>query len=148
MRIGVVGGGLMGLILAYRLARKGHAVTVFERDRQLGGLATFHDYGAFVWDRFYHVILPSDIHLISLLSDLGLSARLRWSGTLTGFYVDGRVFSISTTLDFLRFPLVTLVGKARLALTMLYCACLSDWKRLDRIPVDTWLIRMCGRATY
>jgi protoporphyrinogen oxidase len=148
MRVGVVGGGMMGLVLAYRLARKGHSVTVFERDRQLGGLATYHDYGAFVWDRFYHVILPSDIHLISLLSDLGLGGKLRWSGTLTGFYVDGRVFSISTSLDFLKFPLVSLVGKVRLALTMLYCACLSDWKRLDRIPVDTWLIRMCGRATY
>ena len=120
MRIGIVGGGLMGLVLAYRLAGKGHCVTVLERDRQLGGLATYHDYGAFVWDRFYHVILPSDIHLISLLSDLGLAAKLRWSGTSTGFYVDGRVFSISTSLEFLKFPLISLVGKARLAMTMLY----------------------------
>ncbi len=148
MRIGIVGGGLMGLVLAYRLAGKGHCVTVLERDRQLGGLATYHDYGAFVWDRFYHVILPSDIHLISLLSDLGLAAKLRWSGTSTGFYVDGRVFSISTSLEFLKFPLISLVGKARLAMTMLYCAWLSDWKRLDAIPLDRWLIRMCGRATY
>ena len=44
MRIGVIGGGLMGMTLAHRLTG-GHAVTVFERDPQLGGLATYHDYG-------------------------------------------------------------------------------------------------------
>ena len=67
MKIGIIGGGPMGLALAYRLSRKGHAVTVFEREKQLGGLATYHDYGAFFWDRFYHVILPSDTPLISFL---------------------------------------------------------------------------------
>lgn len=148
MRVGVIGGGMMGLVLAYRLAGRGHRVTVFERDRQLGGLATYHDYGPFVWDRFYHVILPSDMHLISLLADLGLNTRLRWSRTRTGFYVDGRLFSISTSLEFLRFPLVSLIGKFRLALTILYCARHDDWKSLERIPVDAWLIRMCGRGTY
>jgi len=148
MRVGVIGGGMMGLVLAFRLARQGHRVTVFERDRQLGGLATYHDYGPFVWDRFYHVILPSDVHLISLLTDLALDNRLQWSRTRTGFYVDGRVFSISTSLEFLKFPLVGLIGKLRLALTILYCARHDDWKSLERIPVDTWLIRMCGRSTY
>ena len=48
MRIGIIGGGFMGMVLAYRLARRGHAVTVFERDTQVGGLATHHDYGPFV----------------------------------------------------------------------------------------------------
>ena len=88
MKIGIIGGGPMGLALAYRLSGKGHAVTVFEREKQLGGLATYHDYGPFFWDRFYHVILPSDTHLISFLKDIGLGDQIRWSRTLTGFYVD------------------------------------------------------------
>ena len=76
LKIGVIGGGFTGMALAYRLSSRGHAVTVFERDRQVGGLATHHDYGPFVWDRFYHCILPSDRHLIRLLNDIGLSIVL------------------------------------------------------------------------
>jgi protoporphyrinogen oxidase len=148
MRIGIVGGGLMGLVLGYRLAREGHRVTVLERDAQLGGLATHHDYGPFVWDRFYHVILPSDRHLIALISDLGLGARLHWTRTRTGFYVDGRTYSVSSALEFLRFPLVGLIGKVRLVLTMLYCARLTDWRRLEQVSAEEWLTKMCGRSTY
>jgi len=50
---------------------KGHAVTVLEREKQLGGLATYHDYGPFFWDRFYHCIVPSDTHLIGFLTTSG-----------------------------------------------------------------------------
>jgi protoporphyrinogen oxidase len=138
----------MGMVLAYRLLSLGHAVTVFERDRQLGGLATYHDYGGFYWDRFYHCILPSDTHLIRFLNDVGLGDRLRWRRTLTGFYVDERFYSVSSALEFLRFPLVGPVGKLRLALTLLYCARLRDWQRLEQIPVESWLVRTCGRRTY
>ena len=95
----------MGLALAYRLSRKGHAVTVFEREKQLGGLATYHDYGAFFWDRFYHVILPSDTPLINFLKDIGLGHQIRWWRSLTGFYVDEQFYSVSNSREFLRFPL-------------------------------------------
>ena len=148
MKIGVVGGGLMGLALAQRLTRQGHAVTVFERERQVGGLTTWYDYGRFYWDKFYHVILPTDGHLIRFIDDIGLGDRLRWSRTLTGFYVDRQLYSMSSALEFLRFPPVSLVGKARLALTILYCARINDWRRLERIPVTKWLERLGGSATY
>ena len=72
----VIGGGLMGLALARKLANDGHVVTVLEREEQLGGLATYHDFGGFYWDRFYHVILPSDQHLIQFVDDLGLAEKL------------------------------------------------------------------------
>ena len=148
MRVGVVGGGFMGLALAQRLAVKGHAVTVLEREKQLGGLATYHDYGPFFWDRFYHCIVPSDTHLIGFLNDIGLGDQLHWRRTLTGFYVDEQLHSMSTSLEFLKFPPVTLWGKLRLALTILYCSRISDWRRLEAIPVEEWLRRTCGRPTY
>jgi len=148
VRIAIIGGGFTGMALAYRLAHRGHAVTVFERDTQVGGLATYHDYGPFVWDRFYHCILPSDTHLIRFLSDVGLGDHLRWARTLTGFYVDEQFYSVSSSLEFLRFPLVGLWGKIRLAATLLYCARIRDWRRLERISVEDWLIRTCGRTTY
>ena len=76
MKIGIVGGGFMGLVLAHEIAKTKATVKVFERETQSGGLATYYDYGSFIWDKFYHVILPTDSHLIALLEDLGLSGRI------------------------------------------------------------------------
>ena len=147
-RIGIVGGGLMGMALARKLAVAGCEVTVLERGRQVGGLATYHDYGVFFWDRFYHVILPSDRHLIRFVDELGLSDTLEWRRTYTGFYVDKCMHSISNNLEFLRFPLLSLLSKLRLAWTMFYGSRIDDWQRLERMTVEDWLVRMSGRATY
>ena len=136
------------MALAHKLAVAGHRVTVLERDAQIGGLATWHDFGGFWWDRFYHVILPSDRHLIGLLRDIGLEPELEWRRTFTGFYVDKTLHSISSNLEFLRFPLLSLVSKGRLAWTMLYGSRINDWQRLEKITVEDWLIRVSGRNTY
>jgi len=148
MKIGIIGGGLTGLALAFRLARLGHNISVFEREQQVGGLATYTDYGPFHWDRFYHVILPSDQHLIQFIQDIGLANQLRWARTLTGFYVDEQFHSMSSSAEFLRFPPVSLLGKIRLALTIVYCARINDWHRLENISVSDWLCKLSGRTTY
>lgn len=148
MRIGIVGGGLMGLAIARRLSREGHGVTVFEREPQLGGLATWHDFGGFDWDRFYHVILPTDSSLIGFIRDLGLEDALRWGSTRTGFYVDEQFHSMDNNIDFLKFPPLSLWSKFRLAMTILYCSRINDWRRLEKISVEDWLIKTSGRATY
>ncbi|WP_210404442.1 FAD-dependent oxidoreductase [Chroococcidiopsis sp. TS-821] len=148
MNIAVIGGGLMGLVLAHRLSQKGYVVTVFERNQQLGGLATYHDYGSFVWDRFYHVILPSDKHLIKYLHEIGLGDQLRWRSTSTGYYVDRKLYSISNTLEFLRFPPLSLWGKLRLAFTLIYGSRIDNWQRLEKISVEDWLVKLSGKKTY
>jgi protoporphyrinogen oxidase len=148
VRIGIIGGGLTGMALARKLAVDGCQVTVLERDRQTGGLATWHDYGGFYWDRFYHVILPSDRHLIEFVGDLRMSADLQWQRTYTGFYVDEHLHSISNNMEFLKFPLLSPVSKVRLAWTMLYASRIDDWRRLETVSVEEWLIRVSGRETY
>ena len=147
-KIGIVGGGLMGMALARKLAMDGHTVTVLERDEQLGGLATWHDFGGFYWDRFYHVILPSDRHLITFIRDLNLGEELEWERTFTGFFVDECMHSISSNLEFLRFPLLSMFSKARLAWTILYASRIDDWRRLEGITVEDWLVKMSGQDTY
>ena len=83
-----------------------------------------------------------------LLDELGLTDRLRWNVTRTGFYTDGRLYSLSNAVEFLRFPPLSLIDKARLALTILHASRLKDWQRLEQIPVTTWLERWSGARTF
>jgi protoporphyrinogen oxidase len=138
----------MGMALAHRLAKDGERVTVIEAGPQLGGLATWHDFGGFDWDRFYHVILPTDRYLIRFMQEIGLGDHLEWRRTYTGFFVDGKVYSLSSNLEFLRFPLLSLISKARLAWTMLYCSRIDDWRRLETQTAEEFLLRVSGSETY
>ncbi len=144
-RWGIVGGGVLGLTLALRLARAGERVTVLEAAPKLGGLASAWSLDGVVWDRFYHVTLLSDRHIRALLGELGLTDEVRWAVTRTGFLVDGRLHSLSSSLDFLRFPPLGVVDKARLALTVLRAAHMRDARSLEGIPVVEWLTRWSGR---
>ena len=148
MKIAVVGGGITGLVLAYRFSGLGHEVSLIEKEAQLGGLATFYDYGNFYWDKFYHVILPSDSSLIALIDELGLKSILKWKNTRTGYYVDHTFYSISTTKEFLSFPPLNIFSKIRLGLTLFYGSLIHDWKSLEHIPAEEWLRKWSGDKTY
>ncbi len=138
----------MGLALAERLGSAGHRTTVYERAAQPGGLATWHDFGPFTWDRFYHVILPSDAALVEFVRRIGLGESLRWGRTQTGYYVDRTTHPLSSGIDFLKFPLLGPWSKARLAATILYCSRIRDWRPLERMTVEEFLVRHSGRATF
>ena len=101
--VGVVGGGLLGLTAALRLAEAGVQVTVFEAASELGGLASAWSIptpdGPVEWDRYYHVTLASDEALRALLRDLRPGRRgaldhdqdglLRRGETLAGVDAEG-----------------------------------------------------------
>src|SRR5213596_2915101 len=93
-QFGVVGGGLLGLTLALRLAQRGYRVTLLEAADHVGGLADAWQLGddseKIAWDRHYHVTLLSDSHLRGILHELGLDDSMRWVKTRTGFLVDGQ----------------------------------------------------------
>ena len=147
-RVGVVGGGLLGSTLALRLRDAGHEVTILERADSVGGLASPEQIGDYTWDRFYHVILLSDRRLIGLLEEMGIADRLRWGVTRTGFYVDGELISMSSSLEFLRFPPLNLLDKIRLGATIFYASRVKDWKRMESVGVGEWLRRWSGERVY
>ncbi|HZY99338.1 MAG TPA: NAD(P)/FAD-dependent oxidoreductase [Candidatus Baltobacteraceae bacterium] len=147
MRYGVVGGGLLGMTLAWNLSKAGHAVTIFEGSPRCGGLAAPWELGGVVWDRHYHVTLSSDLALRALLCELDLEGDLQWVKAKTGFYVDRALHSFSGAVDYLRFPALDPIQKARLALTIVRASRIRNWRPLERITAVEWLTRQCGAAT-
>jgi protoporphyrinogen oxidase len=144
---GIVGGGVMGMTLAHRLIQQGYKVTLFEGASELGGLVSTWKLDDIEWDKFYHVILLSDFRTRSILSELDLEKKIQWVETKTGFYINGKLYSISNTFEFLKFPTLTLIDKFRLGLTILIASKINNWKRLEKIQVTTWLRRWSGENT-
>jgi protoporphyrinogen oxidase len=147
-RWGIVGGGFLGMTLAHRLAQRGKTVTLFEGASDLGGLASAWSLGDVLWDRHYHVTLLSDVYLRSLLAELGLEREMQWAETRTGFYTNGHLYSMSNTLEFLRFPPLGAVDKLRLGATIFYASKVKNWRKLEKIPVNEWLRRWSGNHTF
>ncbi|HQY94374.1 NAD(P)/FAD-dependent oxidoreductase [Caldilinea sp.] len=149
MKTAIVGGGIMGITLAYYLARAGVAVEVFEASAALGGLAgplTLPD-GVEV-DRFYHAILPSDAHLNALCAELGIADQLRFKETRTGFYYNRAIYSMNNIVEFLKFPPLGWIDRLRLGITVLAAQRVRDWQELEGVSVEEWLIRLGGKNTY
>lgn len=144
----IVGGGMMGLTLAYRLAQQGQQVTVLEGAEEIGGLASAWELGEVTWDRHYHVTLLSDLRLRNLLSELELEESMRWVETKTGFFTDGKLYSMSNSIEFLKFPPLKLIEKFRLGLTIFAGSKIKNWKRLEQQLVADWLRKWSGEGTF
>lgn len=144
----VVGGGMLGLAMAHKLAAPGRDVTVLEAADRFGGLADAWTVGPVTWDRHYHVTLMSDLHMRGLLSDIGLAGDMNWRTTRTDFYENGRFHPLNNAIDFLRFPPLGLIDKARLAFTILYASRLKNGVALGGVPVRDWLVKLSGTRTY
>ncbi|GAC1613796.1 MAG: NAD(P)/FAD-dependent oxidoreductase [Vulcanimicrobiaceae bacterium] len=146
--IAIVGGGMLGLVFALRLAERGERVSVLEAAPEFGGLASAWELDGVMWDRHYHVTLFSDTRLRAVLRELGLENDMVWSSVGTGFYSGGRFHPMNGALDFLKFPPLGLVDKLRLGLTIVLGSRIADPMPLEETTVESWLTKWSGRKTF
>ena len=146
--ISIIGGGMLGMSLALNLTHKGYHVSIFEASEKVGGLAEPWSFNGITWDKFYHVILMSDLNTRNLLKELGINDRLNWKETKTGFYTNGKLYSMSNTFEFLKFPPLGLIDKFRLGLTIFMASRIKNWKKLENQYVADWLKKWSGKRTF
>jgi protoporphyrinogen oxidase len=143
--VAIVGGGILGMTAAYRLAQAGVRVALYERSYDLGGLVGSFDFDGYPVDRFYHVNLPTDDRILALAEELGLSDKWRFRPTKVGFYDDGRLFSMTSPKEFLTFPVMRMHDRLRLGTFVARCQMIKGYDELDDTPLLEWLRRLCGR---
>jgi protoporphyrinogen oxidase len=158
-KIVIIGGGLAGLVAAYRLSDE-HQVTVVEKDDVLGGMTqSYHidehtdghiddhtdDYYI---EKYYHHFFSSDTELIGLIDELGLAGRLQWVKGTTGYYWSGRAYPMNTPLEILKFPPMSLLDIFRLGLLVLRAKLVRDVRSYDDITASEWILNNAGIGVY
>jgi protoporphyrinogen oxidase len=149
MRVGIIGGGLMGIALAYFLAETGEQVTILEQGTELGGLngeLQFED-GLSV-ARYQHAIMPTDQSLYDLLQQLNLGGELIFQNVQTGFVHDNQIHAMANVRDFLTFPILSLRDRIRLGNIIIRSRSKRNWHELDIIPAKKWLVEVGGNEAF
>ncbi len=144
----IIGGGMLGMTLALRLIQQGQKVTVYESGDKAGGLTSAWRMNDIVWDRFYHVILMSDLNTRKIIKEIGLENEINWVETRTGFYSDGKLYSMSNLIEFFKFPPINLIDKFRLGLTIFIASRIKNWKAMENILVEAWLTKWSGKRVF
>jgi len=148
MRIGVIGCGITGLTAAYELSKSGHDVELFESDEAVGGIAGAMQMDGFYLEKYYHHFFKSDIHIISLLEELGLRSELLWQESSMGYYTDNTAYEFGTPSSLLKFKPLTIMDKFRFGISVLRLMAVKEWHPLEAVTAKEWLIRNAGMKAF
>jgi len=149
MRIGVIGGGLMGVALAYYLSQSENQVTILEQTSHLGGLndqLQFAD--GLAVPRYQHALMPTDTTLRDLCTKLGLQDELIYQNARAGFVHNDAIHPMSNILDFLSFSMLGLRDRFRLGRMILLTRGKSNWNDLDTLSAKEWLLQVGGNEAF
>jgi len=139
MRVIIIGGGFAGLTAARSLLKAGAEVTLFEKESDLGGMASSFSWDEAYVDRFYHFLCRGDREMIRLIQDLGLSGRLQWRFTSMSLNHRGTVYPFGTAWDLLNLPLMGFASKLRFGWGVVKCRLKRSWKDLEDRTATDWL---------
>lgn len=143
-RVAVIGGGFTGLTAAYRLAKRGASVTLYERGDSLGGLAGGFSLSGYPLEKAYHFLYRTDQDILSLADELGMRDRVRFYSSNVGFYHDGGLYPFGTAIDLIRFPGLSFVDRLRTGAVGLGLRLVTNWEALQKFTAYEYLETMCG----
>lgn len=146
-KIAIVGGGITGLYLGYRLAPQ-YQVTIFEKNQKIGGLLGSFCLSDQSWpvDNFYHHFFSSDQKLISLLKELSLPYFFK--KPITAIWQNNKINSFSSPKDLITFPKLGLSQKLRLGTIIVLLKAIPDYRLIPNTQAIRIFPFLMGKSAY
>jgi protoporphyrinogen oxidase len=150
MEIAIIGAGPTGLLLGLRLSQKGHQITIFEKEKEIGGLTKTFKEKDWVWpvEKFYHHLFSSDKAAQKIISQLGLKKKLLYLNPKTSILKGKEFLKFDSPIAVLKFPYFSLLEKIRFGLVTLYLRLSNNYLAFEKIAASTWLKKNYGEKVY
>jgi protoporphyrinogen oxidase len=145
-RIAVIGGGILGLTLAYKLSGQGYQVKVLEWSPEFGGLASGLHIAGSDLEKYYHHVFKSDTHFLELLKELKLDGDLQWLPGKMGIFLQGKSFDFSSALDILKFSPLSFPNRIRLGIVSFYLQKFATYTSVKDQTALNWCLKYFGKA--
>ncbi|OGM02409.1 hypothetical protein A2115_03020 [Candidatus Woesebacteria bacterium GWA1_41_8] len=148
MKIAVIGAGFAGLAAAYELSKKGHSVSVFEKETVPGGLAIGFSAPGWSWrlEKHYHHFFVSDWAIRKLAEEVG--HKIDFVRPKTSVYIGGDIYQLDSPLNLLGFPKISLMDRIRTGLALFYLKVTPYWKYLEGTTARDFIKTRMGEASW
>jgi protoporphyrinogen oxidase len=148
MRIAIIGAGFTGLTAALKLTKKGHQVSLFEKEKKAGGLSGGFKEEKWDWslDFFYRHLFSNDLAAKKLLKEIGV--EILWLKPKSSILKDKQIYRFDSPTSVLSFPHFSFTDKIRTGLVSLYLKINNHWKPFEKITASSWLKKFYGKRVY
>ena len=147
-KVAIIGAGIGGLTAGYELSKQGYEVTVFEKEKEIGGLLSDFEIEGEKLEKTYHHIFETDKEVIGLIEELGLRNKLNWHKSSIGLYYNGKMYPFLGAIDLLKFKGLGFIDKFRLGLVYLWLRFDGAWKKYEDITATEWMEKWAGKKAY
>lgn len=148
MRIGIIGAGFTGLAAGYYLSKKGHSVTIFEKDKKPGGLAIGYSEEGWDWtlESHYHHWFTNDKSVLDLAKEINHKVIIK--RPITSSFVEGSIYQLDSPISLIKFPKLNIFLRVRMGLSLALLKYNPAWKPMENFLAENYLKKAMGNTAY
>jgi protoporphyrinogen oxidase len=148
MKIAIIGAGFTGLTAGYELVKKGHNVTIYEKDPLPGGLAVGYQEKEWKWslEAHYHHWFTNDQAVLGLAKKIGHNVLI--PRPKTSSFVDDQIVQFDSPTSLLTFDKLSLFDRVRMGTALALLRYNPIWKPFEKIEAEPFLKKTMGRKAY
>lgn len=148
MKIGIIGAGFTGLSAAFYLQKSGHEVTVFEKDKNPGGLALGFKKNEWNWtlEEHYHHFFTNDDSILDLAKEINFPVLTR--RPKTSVFLQNKIYQLDSPLKLLQFSQLSLAERIHMAVGLGFLRYNPFWKPFEKITASRILPYLMGKNAY
>ncbi|MCX7881034.1 MAG: FAD-dependent oxidoreductase [Patescibacteria group bacterium] len=148
----ILGGGLTGLTTAYYLAKKNFLVTVFEKEKKLGGLAGGFKNKDWQWflERTYHHLFANDKEIIDFINEIGFKGLFFKTPETASLYLNHKpkIYPLDTPWQLINFPLLSFFDRLRAGLVLAFLKISPPLSLYEKQTAINFLLKTMGEKSF